>query len=179
MKPLTTIKEFNFVSRVVHHVSALFFIAALLLMFYFNQQETGAFFARSWHESLGILVLALYFFRVIWLAWFGKPVDIGSKIDIFIANMAHMLLYGIIIIMPVSGLLVNMAKAKDTSVFGLFTIPGFTERNSGLIEFASSAHSWLVTLAYVLVSLHIFAMLFHHFILKDDLLRRMVGGLKK
>lgn len=175
MKIIIPTEHFSLVSKVIHIVSGVAFIAALLLMFNSPTQDSTGF---ALHQSLGILVLVLYLFRVIWMNWAGKPKAIGNKIEQFMAHMAHMALYGILIFMPLTGLLISMAKAKDTLVFGMFTIPGFAERNSGLIEFASGVHSLLEIVCYVLVVFHVGAALYHHFILKDGTLTRMMGSKK-
>jgi cytochrome b561 len=160
------------VSKVVHIVSALAFIAALLLMFLNPSADSVAF---NLHQSLGLLVVVLYLVRITWMNWAGKPKALGNKMEQFAAHMAHMALYGILLLMPLSGLLIAVAKAKETVVFGLFSIPGLAERNSGLIDFAYGAHSLLEIVCYLLVAAHVGAALYHHFILKDETLSRMMG----
>ena len=172
MKVFVPTEHFSSVSKVVHIVSAVAFIAALLLMFLNPSADSVAF---NLHQSLGLLVVALYMVRITWMNWAGKPKALGNKMEQFAAHMAHMALYGILLLMPLSGLLIAVAKAKETVVFGLFSIPGLAERNSGLIEFAYSTHSFLEIVCYLLVAAHVGAALYHHFILKDETLSRMMG----
>ena len=172
MKVFVPTEHFSSVSKVVHIVSAVAFIAALLLMFLNPSADSVAF---NLHQSLGLLVVVLYMVRITWMNWAGKPKALGNKMEQFAAHMAHMALYGILLLMPLSGLLIAVAKAKETVVFGLFSIPGLAERNSGLIDFAYGAHSFLEIVCYLLVAAHVGAALYHHFILKDETLSRMMG----
>ena len=173
MKVFVPTEHFSSVSKFIHIVSAVAFIAALLIMFFSPDPDSFAF---GMHRSLGILVITLYLVRITWMNWAGKPKALGTKFEKFMAHMAHMALYGILVLMPLSGLLISIAKAKDTLVFGLLTIPGLAERNSGLIDFASGLHSFLEVVCYLLVFMHVGAALYHHFILKDETLSRMMGN---
>lgn len=175
MKVFVPTEHFSAVSKVIHIVSALAFIAALLIMLSPPEPESFGF---GLHQSLGMLVLVLYAARIVWMNWAGKPKALGTKFEKFIAHMAHMALYGILIAMPLSGLLISLAKAKETVVFGTFAIPGFAERNSGLIEFSYQIHSFLEIVCYLLVAMHIAASFYHHFGLKDGTLNRMMGVYK-
>lgn len=172
MKVFVPTEHFSPVSKFIHIVSAVAFIGALLIMLFAPDPDSFAF---GVHQSLGMLVIVLYLARIVWMNWAGKPNALGTKFEKFMAHMAHLALYGILILMPLSGLLIAMAKAKDTVVFGLFTIPGLAERNSGLIDFASGLHSFLEIICYLLVAMHVGAALYHHFILKDETLSRMMG----
>lgn len=172
MKVFVPTEHFSLLSKLIHIVSAVAFISALILMFNNPSADSLPF---SLHQSLGLLVLVLYFARIVWMNWAGKPKALGNKVEQFAAHMAHMALYGILILMPLSGLLISLAKAKETVVFGLFSIPGFAERNSGLIDVAYSLHSFFEIVCYLLIAAHVGASLYHHFILKDGTLDRMMG----
>lgn len=176
MKVWIPVKEFSSANRIVHHLSAFAFVTALALMMY--DSYAGSSEAMKLHQSFGMTVFFLYFGRVVLMAWFGKPEGLGTKFEKFVAHMAHMALYAILLLMPISGFLINLARARETVVFNLFTIPGFEERNMGLYIMALDFHSFLEIACYVLLAAHISASFFHHYILKDDTLRRMWGKLK-
>ncbi|WP_370978457.1 cytochrome b [Agaribacterium sp. ZY112] len=173
MKTWIPVKEFSATNRVVHHLSAFMFIGALLLMAY--DKYFGSSDAMKLHQSFGMVVFFLYFGRIVLMAWFGKPEALGTQLEKFMAHMAHLALYGILLLMPLTGLLVNVTRALDTSVFGLFTIPGFEERNMQMYLMMLDVHSFLEYVCYLLLLAHVGASMFHHFILKDDTMRRMWG----
>ncbi|NMP17066.1 cytochrome b [Thalassotalea sp. Y01] len=173
MKTWIPVKEFSKTNRIVHHISAVMFIGALLLMAY--DQYVGSSDAMLLHQSFGVVVFVLYFGRIVLMGWFGKPEALGTQMEQFLAHMAHLALYGILLLMPLSGLMLNIARARDTVVFGLFTIPGFSERNMDIYLMALDVHSFLEWICYLLLFAHVGASMFHHFVLKDDTLKRMWG----
>lgn len=173
MKTWIPVKEFSKTNRVVHHLSAAMFIGALLLMFF--DKLYGSSDAMKLHQSFGMVVFFLYFGRIVLMAWFGKPEALGTQFEKFLAHMAHLALYGILILMPLTGLLVNVTRALDTSVFGIFTIPGFAERNMDMYLMVLDTHTILQYGCYLLLAAHIGASFFHHFVLKDETLKRMWG----
>ncbi len=146
-------------------------IGALVLMAY--DQYFGSKRALAWHQSMGMLVFFLYFGRIVLMAWFGKPEALGTRFEKFLAHMAHLALYSILLLMPLTGLLANLARSRDTDFFGLFTIAGFDQRNMQLYQMAIDAHSWLEIVCYLLLAAHVGAALWHHFVLKDDTMKRM------
>ena len=164
--------HFSTASKVIHLVAGIAFIAALIIMLFDPIPNSFSF---DLHQSLGVLVLVLFGIRILWINWAGKPDAQGSKLEKFIAHSAHFSMYAISLAMPLSGLLIAMAKAKDTVVFGVFTIPGFAERNSGLIDFSYQLHSMLEILCYLLIAMHTCATIFHQLVLKDGTLARMMG----
>jgi len=176
MKTWIPVKEFSTTNRIVHHVSALGFIAALLLMAY--DRYAGSSDAKFLHQSLGMLVFFLYFGRIVLMAWFGKPEAIGNKVEKFLAHMAHLALYGILLLMPLTGLLINLFRGRDTVIFNIITIPGIPETSIYLSEAAFKAHSLLEYACYLLLFAHVGASMFHHFVLKDDTFRRMWGNVE-
>ncbi len=129
MKIIIPTESFSLTSKIIHIVSAVAFIAALILMFGTPTTDTPQF---KLHQSLGGLVLILYVIRIVWMAWAGKPQAIGTRFEKFIAHMAHLALYGILIFMPLTGLLTSLAKGKEIVLFNVLTLPGFSERNPGL-----------------------------------------------
>ncbi|MGF1697120.1 cytochrome b [Vibrio kyushuensis] len=175
MKITGPVEHFSTASKVMHHVSAFAFIAALLIMLWSPDATSLGF---ELHQSFGMIVLALYVVRIAWLNWTGHPPALGNQMDKFVARMAHFTMYFIIVAMPLSGLFITMAKAKSTSIFGLFTIPGFAERNSGLIEISYQVHSLLEIACYVLIAAHILGTLSHHVVKKDGTFIRMMGANK-
>ncbi|WP_440877557.1 cytochrome b [Thalassotalea sp. PLHSN55] len=173
MKTWIPVKEFSQANRLVHHISAVFFIGALLLMGY--DKLFGSSDAMYLHQSFGVIVFVLYFSRVLLMSWFGKPEALGTQVEKFAAHMAHFALYSILIFMPLSGLLVNATRARETVVFGIFSIPGFAERHMDMYLLALDLHSALQWVCYLLLAAHVGASLFHHFVLKDETLSRMWG----
>jgi len=128
------------------------------------------------HKSFGMTILALALIRVLWrLANPAPPLPATLKpYERALARVTHVLLYALLFAMPLSGWAMSAALNYPVSWFHLFTWPNPVSPDKHLAEILKDVHE---TLAYVLaatVTLHILAALKHHFVLKDDTLRRML-----
>ena len=75
---------------------------------------------------------------------------------------------------PVLGWLMSSARNFPVSWFGLVTLPDFIEPSRTAYEFFETAHEIAATLLAIVALVHIAAALKHHFIDRDDVLRRML-----
>jgi len=78
--------------------------------------------------------------------------------------------------LPVTGWLMSSAAGIPVSFLGLFTLPDLVARNDRLFHFMIEVHAWLAYLLIGLLVLHIGAALEHHFIFKDETLKKMLPG---
>lgn len=135
---------------------------------------------RAWWMRLHFALCATVFF-LIWvrLAWrlFGDvpaPVP-GPRWQQLTAAVVHGVLYLMLIVMPFTGLLGMQLNGRAVSWFGLFEIPVVLARNEGLAERLKEVHAEVLwPLLLTLVAVHVAAALWHHLVLKDDTLRRML-----
>lgn len=106
------------------------------------------------HIVIGVLVLGLVIWRLIVRLRRGAPdaPDTGVPMLNSAGEWAHWLLYGLMVLIPVSGLI------------------GWYGSLSWMVE----VHGWLKPVLIVLVGLHVLAAFWHQFIRKDRLLLRMM-----
>ena len=76
--------------------------------------------------------------------------------------------------MPIVGYLANSTFGAPTPFFGLFNIPPIVGKNEALSTLLFTVHRWAGWLLIALVLMHIGAALYHHFIRRDDVLKRML-----
>jgi cytochrome b561 len=93
----------------------------------------------------------------------------------FTAHSVHWLLYGFLFAMPITGYLLTSAAGFAPSFFGLFVVPALIEPNKDLAHLFATIHAWLAYSLIGLLCVHIGAALEHHFVEKDNILRRMLG----
>lgn len=131
------------------------------------------------HKSMGLTVLLLGIIRIVWALMNPHP-GYSDKVpgwQVFAARSMHFILYALVIAMPLSGWIMSMAAGKTPMYFGLFPVvlPG-VPLGRPLAKLANWYHLVLAWTIISFVSLHILAALKHHFINKDNVLKRMLPG---
>jgi cytochrome b561 len=134
--------------------------------------------ALAWmtrHKSIGMLILLLAIARIGWrLANKGLPTPIGEGFLKKAASAGHGLLYLLILAIPLSGWAMTSAANGPVPFFGLFEFPAIVGENHDLHEALEEVHEALFNAVFILAVGHALAALYHHFILKDSTLRRML-----
>lgn len=162
---------------------ALHWVMAALLVAVFACIELREFYPRgsdireglkTWHFMLGLTVFALVWIRLI-ARWRTPLLSASSGWTRWPAAATHIALYALMIAMPLLGWLALSADGKAVPYFGL-VLPPLTTPNPALAERVEELHQTLGGLGYWLIGLHTAAALFHHYILRDESLRRMLPG---
>jgi cytochrome b561 len=129
--------------------------------------------ARSSHIALGVGLAFVLVRRILWRASDGVRLAPGSSRAIdTIAALTHKGLYLLLVGTVVLGI-ANVWVRGDT-MFMLLKIPAFDPGNTSLRESVEELHSWSANFLLIVAGLHAAAGLLHHFVLKDDILRRML-----
>jgi cytochrome b561 len=138
--------------------------------------------ALSWHKSFGMTIFALAIIRLVW-RWLN-PVPtldgLAKGWERMLAHLSHLLLYGLIFAMPLTGWLMSSARNFPVSWFGIFQFPDLVGPDKGLFESMNGLHHTLFAALVIVALFHIAGALKHHFIDKNDVLKRMLpfGGVK-
>lgn len=129
------------------------------------------------HYWTGILLLALAFFRVAERRLHTPPVitpPLQSTLQLA-ATLTHYLMYGFLFVQPVLGVLTVMVeKGALPILFTDLSIPWPLPTSGRTAEYFEDLHKLFATLFYYVAGLHVVAALWHHFIRKDDTLKRML-----
>lgn len=130
------------------------------------------------HISFGLLILL--FIIALFCMRFVRPVDRpeneSSILQKFLASATHYLLYGLIVIIPLSGWYLTSSRGKAVTFFDIIDLPALSEKGASLGWFIGGTHKFLAWGLGAVVVAHLSAALYHHLILKDSVLRRMVPG---
>ncbi|GAB4575726.1 MAG: cytochrome b [Rhodothalassiaceae bacterium] len=131
------------------------------------------------HKSIGFTLFLIVIARILWrLSERATPQVPASatRLERLLAHATHVGLYLLLLLMPISGWISTETSKLDipTIIFGLFTLPDPFGPNETLHELFEEVHEILAFLLVILLVLHIGAALRHHFLLKDDVLRRML-----
>jgi len=131
-----------------------------------------------WHKSVGILILALMFVRIAWRSANvapALPADM-RPLEQRAAHWSHVLLYILLLLLPVTGWIVNSAANVPFRIFWLIPLPSIVEPDKALADAIARVHFVLFVVLSLLLIVHIGAALRHHFVKRDDVLVRMLPG---
>lgn len=130
------------------------------------------------HKSFGMIVLALLAIRLGWRLRRGFPPPVAplTGLEQKMSRIVHWALLVLPLVMVASGMVRSLAYARGIDVFGIPVVPRvLEERNVALNEIAGAIHDGTAVALMVLITLHIAGALRHHFVKRDDTLRRMLG----
>jgi len=157
---------------------AILFFGLLALGFYMSDLPLSPEKLQyySWHKWVGVTTFLLVWLRLFWRVTHRPPALPASQPKLMqrAANAGHFLLYGLMIIIPLSGWLMSSAKGIQTVWFGVLPIPDLLSKNKEVGNLLKSIHENLNFLFVAVIAGHIGAALKHHFIDKDDILIRML-----
>lgn len=130
---------------------------------------------KAWHFMLGLTVLVLVVIRVIIRIGRAAPpiTPEPPAWQSFLSRLVHLALYLFMIGMPVAGWLLLSTSGKPIPFFGL-ALPSLMGENKELGGQIKELHEAVGSLGYYLIGLHALAALAHHYLIKDDTLRRML-----
>jgi cytochrome b561 len=128
------------------------------------------------HKSLGVLILVLMILRLVNRLAVGAltadpDIEPWQKI---VSSVVHTSLYVLLLAMPIVGYIANSAYGAATPFFGLFDLPSIVGKNEALATQLFTIHRWVGWLLIALVLMHIGAALYHQFIRRDTVLKRML-----
>lgn len=131
------------------------------------------------HKSVGITILMLALVRVLWR--FANPTPAlpatSRPWERMTAHAVHGLLYLLLFAMPLTGWMMSSARNFPVSWFGLVQLPDLVRPSKPLYDTLHETHEILFGVLVLLAIVHVLAALKHHFILKNDVLRRMLPAL--
>lgn len=136
--------------------------------------EKLALLAR--HKSIGMTILGLATLRLLW-RWLNPVPPLPSNLkphERFLAHSTHASLYVLLFAMPLSGWIMSSARGFPVSWFGLYQLPDLVPKSRPLYEAMVTTHAALAIALALTVTLHVAGALKHHYVLKDDTLRRML-----
>jgi len=129
-----------------------------------------------YHKELGVLAFVLLATRLTWRVTHILPQLVAHLPDWqqIAARFVHLSFYALLFALPMTGCLMSSAAGIPVSFFGLFTLPDFVHRDENLFQLLIDIHKWLGYVLIFFIVVHAAAALRHHFVFKDDTLRRML-----
>ncbi len=129
------------------------------------------------HVSLGELIVLLLALRIVWRFVSPAPplemTRLGTAGEV-VAKLGHLAIYGLLLAVPVVGVVMVFHGGKPLPLFGLAEIPSPWLQNRELKHYSKEIHEILANLLMAAAALHAAAALAHHHVLKDRTLKRML-----
>lgn len=170
-------RRYGAVSIALHWVMAALMAgvyASIELHEVYGRTPTGAMF-ENWHTQLGFSILLLVVLRL--GLRFAQPVPgiVPPPVNWqhVLGLLMHVALLAFMLIMPVIGWVLLSAEGHDVMFLGL-QLPALAGADRAFADSVAEVHEVIGTLGYFLIGLHTAAALFHHYVIKDNTLVRIL-----
>ena len=162
------------------HTIVLHWLTAALVLLLWGSAQIIDYFAKGaprWnmlgvHMTLGLILAVVLLRRVFWRLTAGTqlaPADKGWLGRLALST--HFLLYGLLIAQVLLGL--ANAWVRGDHVYTWFVIPAFSPLDRPLRQTVGDLHGMVADAILIIAGLHALAGLYHHYIVRDGVLRRM------
>ena len=133
------------------------------------------------HKEIGVIVLGLVAVRFAWREWNVLPrlVEALPEWQKVTAIFVQLSFYALMIALPVTGWLMSSAAGIPVFVLNLFTLPDYLPHDDLLFERLRLIHDWMGYAMGALICLHAGAALGHHFLFRDETLRKMLWSWRR
>lgn len=161
----------------LHWLTALLVLALFLIsqIWGFYEKPDRAPFKLA-HTSLGVLLTVVIVARLAWRLFFAPRIAAANTgLANIAAKLVHGLLYALLAVQLWLGFMIGWSgRRAAVNAFG-WEIPSpfapFTREDHHFFE---EIHDWVGWSIILLAVLHAAAALFHHYVLRDNLLARMM-----
>lgn len=172
-------QTFGLITIILHWLMAVLIVGLFILgklMVDLDYYDVNYHIFPWWHKSFGLFIGFLLIIRLIWRLLNPKVVSIQSHtpIDIKASKIIQTLLYLLILVCCISGIMISTADGAPISIFDLFDFPAFITKGQAQSDFAGEIHEVTTFSLIIFATLHMLAALKHHFIQKNDTLKRML-----
>jgi cytochrome b561 len=130
----------------------------------------------EFHRSLGIVIWLVTVCRFAWRKLFAYLPPFPDSMPMLqqkIAKANEYGLYAFLILQPLSGLAYTLFRGRAFPLF-FFQTPAILPGNRAVADFFHQVHEIGATALLLLIGAHALAALFHRFVLKDEILERML-----
>ena len=170
------VDSYDAVSRMFHWTMAAMIVVVFLMGLTVDalpKAYEGAYV--NVHMVLGLLIVALYASRIAWRARHKPPPadpTLGRFIDVT-SRLGHIGLWALMLAVPLIGVAVIFFRGRGID-FYLFQIPSPLAANRAVARPMKEVHELAAYALVGLAAVHAGAALWHHFVRRDGVLRRML-----
>jgi cytochrome b561 len=169
---------FTTVMKALHWITPVLLV--VIYTFGWSMQGAQTREQAAWllmmHRSFGLLLLLTMLFRLGWRQ--GTPIPQlppgTNAVQGLAAHLVMVALYGLAILQPLLGLIASELHGDHIRLLGGIALPQFLPVDRPLSRQVLVVHGMVAIALLAVIALHGAAALFHHFVLRDDVLRGML-----
>lgn len=177
-KELTRESSYDRVTILLHWLTAVLVVALFALAESWDFLRHGSPLRKELHSihiSLGIVLALVMTVRLGWRVTRGRRLaSVSAGLMAFAGKAVHHALYLLLAVQIVLGFLWRWAQAEAFMFFGLFPVQFATVKDRALSHILGDLHDVAAWSIIVLAGLHAAAVLMHHYVLRDGVLKRML-----
>jgi cytochrome b561 len=178
MNDLNLIRRYEPISVAMHWITLLLMIAIYASISLHEAIPRGNPWRgamEDWHIYFGFTVLALALIRLaVNLRLRTPPISPPPPVwQLRVSAAVKIYLYVLMLVTPVFGWLLVSGEGESVNWF-FIPMPALAAPSESLADLAGEVHEMLGESGYFFIALHAVAALYHHYMVKDDTLRRML-----
>jgi cytochrome b561 len=131
----------------------------------------------AWHLYIGAAIFAVIVLRLLWRL--SHPVAPYAQLagwELQLSRFTHAMLYILVLAMTLLGWAAANARGWEVKLLGVVPLPALAPNGSAWGHEAGDIHNILVYVLLGFIALHVAGALYHQFIKRDGVLRRMLPG---
>jgi cytochrome b561 len=168
--------KYDAISRLLHWLVVLLVGAQFVLGWTMPDvhRDTQPVGLIAWHLATGTALLAAMACRILWRATHRGPADDLAQPLRALSRLTHGALYALLVAVPVLGWINASSRAWPVSLFSAIPLPALSPAGSSFGHAMGNIHGVLAWALFSIICLHVGAALLHRFVLRDDVLKRMM-----
>jgi len=160
----------------LHWLTLLLVLATYSAMWFKNDVPDEQYdLVKNLHFNFGVAIWVIMFIRL-GLSHSSRSPAITpplSQVQAILAKISHWVLYLIFLALPILGVLTQAYGGKEWPLLG-WNVPQFVTPDPAVRRLLKNTHENLATISYFVIGLHTLAALYHHYLRRDDTLKRMM-----
>ncbi len=176
MKFTNSKTKYGLIAKIFHWTIFIILTLQFPLGVYLDDLEFSEFklSIENWHVTIGMLIFYITLARLIWKSFNLDPSKYNqvNNIQKYIAISIHYLFYIILLLITLSGI-VKLLVSGDTINFIFFNY-SIDYINFDLAKNFHKIHFLSSYFLIVLFILHLGAVIYHHFFLKDPIIKKII-----
>lgn len=157
--------------RWIHWLSVVLVAIAYLTAESAEDLEDGG---GQWHVLAGLVLLLMFLPRLLARLTANRAPAPASALETWSARLVHLALLLFVVVQPLLGVLMVWAEGQALPVpFTAWQLPPLVVLGQAWAETLEELHETVGNVFYAVIALHALAALWHQFVRRDGVLRRM------